>query len=85
MLVSFGVAWPANIRNSLRVKSSKGRSLQFLIIIIVGYVFGLGAKVAAGTINYVALFYLINLLMVSFDAGLYFHYRRRDLIKNGLR
>jgi hypothetical protein len=78
MLISFGLAWPANIRNSLKIKSSKTRSVQFLLIIIVGYLFGLGAKFAAGALNYVALFYLINLLMVSFDVYLYFHYRRLD-------
>jgi hypothetical protein len=78
MLVAFGLAWPANIRNSLKVKSSRGRSLHFLIIIIIGYIFGICAKIANNQITYVTLFYLINLLMVTFDMILYFHYRRLD-------
>ncbi|MDR1872878.1 MAG: hypothetical protein LBS60_13335 [Deltaproteobacteria bacterium] len=80
MLVSFGLAWPANIRNSLRIKNSKGRSLQFLIIVIVGYLFGLAANILKGNINYVTFFYTINLLMVSFDLCLYFYYLKpKDL------
>jgi hypothetical protein len=81
MLIAFGLAWPANIRNSLKIKSSRGRSLQFLIIIIIGYLFGLGAKLAADKLNYVFFFYLINLIMVTTDLGLYFYYRRQDRLK----
>ncbi|MDR1657088.1 MAG: hypothetical protein LBT47_05975 [Deltaproteobacteria bacterium] len=83
MLISFGLAWPANIRNSLKIKTARGRSVHFLIIVIIGYLFGLGAKIAASNVNYVALFYLINLLMVSFDLSLYYHYRRLDYKKTG--
>ncbi|MDR0548017.1 MAG: hypothetical protein LBI10_01170 [Deltaproteobacteria bacterium] len=81
MLIAFGLAWPANIRNSLKVKSSISKSVHFLIIVIVGYLFGLGAKIAAGAVNYVAFFYLLNLLMVSFDLYLYYYYRRLDRLK----
>jgi hypothetical protein len=83
MLVTFGFAWPANILNSLRVKSSRGRAPVFLIIIIIGYIFGLLAKVVSHNLNYVAVFYLINMAMVSFDLYLYFHYRAMDKIKFG--
>jgi hypothetical protein len=81
MLVSFGAAWPANIRNSLKVKSSKGRSVHFLYIIIIGYIFGIGAKIALSVYNYVTFFYLLNLLMVSFDLFLYFRFQRLDRLK----
>jgi hypothetical protein len=83
MLVSFGLAWPANILNSLRVKSSRGRTPVFLIIVIIGYAFGLLAKVVSNTVNYVAIFYLINMAMVSFDTYLYFRYRAMDKLKFG--
>jgi hypothetical protein len=79
MMVTFGLAWPANILNSLRVKSSRGRTPVFLIIIILGYVLGLTAKLFSPQgLNYVALFYLVNLVMVSVDLSLYFRYRALD-------
>jgi hypothetical protein len=79
MMVAFGIAWPANILNSLRVKSSRSRSPQFFIIVMSGYILGLAAKFFddAG-LNYVAFFYLINLAMVGFDTFLYYHYRALD-------
>jgi hypothetical protein len=78
MLVTFGLAWPANILNTLRVKSSRGRSPTFLWLVAAGYVLGLGAKVARSDLDYVVFFYLVNLLMVSCDCFLYYHFRRRD-------
>jgi hypothetical protein len=79
MMVTFGLAWPANILNSLRVKSSRGRTPVFLIIIIIGYVLGLSSKLFAPRgLNYVALFYFINLVMVSVDLVLYFRYKALD-------
>ncbi|MDR2455175.1 MAG: hypothetical protein LBE49_01080, partial [Deltaproteobacteria bacterium] len=79
MMVTFGLAWPANILNSLRVKSSRGRTPVFLIIIIIGYMLGLTSKFFAPQgLNYVALFYSINLVMVSVDLSLYFRYRALD-------
>jgi hypothetical protein len=78
MLLAFGLAWPANIINSLKVKSSRGRSPVFLFIVNIGYVFGLSAKVIGGDLNYVAFFYILNMAMVSFDAYLYYRYRARD-------
>jgi uncharacterized membrane protein len=82
MMVTFGLAWPANIMNSLRVKSSRGRTPVFLMIIIVGYLFGLAAKFLSPTgLNYVAFFYLLNLIMVSIDLTLYFRYRATDRAK----
>jgi hypothetical protein len=78
MLVTFGLAWPANILNSLKVKSSRSRSPIFLIIVAIGYVFGLSAKFVSHQINYVVFFYLLNICMVSFDLFLYFHYLSKD-------
>jgi hypothetical protein len=82
MLVTFGLAWPANILNSLRVKSSRSRSPVFLFIVNIGYVFGLMAKVVGNNLNYVAIFYLINMAMVSFDTYLYYRYRAKDRLND---
>ncbi|MDR1039613.1 MAG: hypothetical protein LBR80_05485 [Deltaproteobacteria bacterium] len=74
MLVAFGFAWPANILHTLRHKSTQGKSLLFLLIVFVGYMFGIGAKVLGDTINYVLFFYLANIIMVGIDTCLYFYY-----------
>jgi len=78
MLVSFGFAWPVTILKTLSCKSTAGKSLPFMLIVLVGYVFGLSAKFFRGDLNYVALLYFINLLMVLADTLLYFHYRRLE-------
>jgi hypothetical protein len=84
MLVAFGFAWPANILHTLRRKSAIGKSLSFLIIVIIGYIFGASAKLVQGNINYVLLFYIINLSMVSFDLSLYFYYSGKEKKLKGI-
>jgi len=79
MLVAFGFAWPANILKTLSNRSTAGKSLAFLLIVLAGYVFGLAAKFIRGHLNYVAFFYALNLVLVLADTILYFHYRRREL------
>ena len=78
MLVAFGFAWPTNILNTLKNRSTAGKSLAFLLIVLTGYVFGLAAKLIRGHFNYVAFFYALNLILVLADTLLYFHYRRRE-------
>ena len=78
MLVAFGLAWPVNILKTFRNKSTTGKSLAFLLIVLAGYVFGLSAKLIRGHLNYVAVFYAVNLLLVLADTLLYFHYRRLE-------
>ncbi|MDR1081296.1 MAG: hypothetical protein LBQ79_10145 [Deltaproteobacteria bacterium] len=82
MLVAFGFAWPANILHTLRSKSIRGKSITFLAIVFVGYMFGIGAKVLGDTINYVLIFYVANTLLVGCDICLYIHYWNREREKN---
>lgn len=79
MVVSFGFAWPTSIANSLRARTAKGKSPYFLAIIIFGYICGIASKFIAGKFNYVVIFYVINLVMVSIDLGIYFRNRRLDM------
>jgi|GEM_PF-227868 len=44
MLICFGLAWPLNIIKSLRTKSTQGKSVLFLIVILIGYVAGITHK-----------------------------------------
>lgn len=77
MLICFGLAWPLNIIKSLRTKSTQGKSVLFLIVILIGYVAGITHKLLYSR-NIVLVLYCINFAMVSMDTFLYFHYRRRE-------
>ena len=79
MMVAFGFSWPNNIITSLKTKSTKGKSLAFLILIDIGYVCGILSKLLSGNIIwYVMFFYVLNFVMVSFDLVLYFYYRHKE-------
>ncbi|MBE5770591.1 MAG: hypothetical protein IJE17_02555 [Clostridia bacterium] len=78
MVISFGCSWPMNIIKSLRAKTTKGKSLMFLLLIEFGYVCGIISKLVSGNITYVFIFYVLNLLMVGTDIALYFRNLRLD-------
>ncbi len=79
MLVLFGCSWPNNIIKSLKTKSTKGKSLLFLILIDTGYVCGILAKLLAPTFKwYVLAVYILNFIMVTTDLVLYFHYLAKE-------
>lgn len=78
MVICFGISWPMAILKSLRSRTAKGKSLVFLLFILVGYAFGITSKFISGTITYVVVFYIINFVMVAIDVGLYFRNHRLD-------
>lgn len=79
MIVSFGFSWPNNILTTLRNKSTKGKSLAFLILIDTGYFCGIIGKILGGNIVwYVMFFYVLNFIMVSIDLCLYFYYKNKE-------
>lgn len=78
MLVCFGVSWPFNIAKSLRSRTAKGKSVIYEILVVVGYFFGLAAKIILGDVNYVMIFYIVDILMVTTDIILTFRNRRLD-------
>lgn len=78
MVICFGISWPMNIIKSLKTRTAKGKSLLFLLFILVGYVFGIAAKLISGNITYVFFFYVLNFIMVSTDVILYFRNKRLD-------
>lgn len=72
MIVSFGVSWPMNVMKSIRTRSTKGKSIVFLVLIFVGYIFGIVSKLVAPSFKgYVMFFYVLNLIMVGTDIILY--------------
>ncbi|SET00327.1 PQ loop repeat-containing protein [Natronincola peptidivorans] len=71
MLLCFGAAWPFSIYKSYKSKSVAGKSPYFLMILIMGYFFGILNKIFY---NYDQVVYLygLNLVLVSTDLSLYF-------------
>ena len=78
MIICFGLSWPMNILKSIRSKTAKGKSLLFLCLIDIGYVFGITGKIITHTYNLATVFYFINFAMVTADIILYFHNSRLD-------
>jgi len=78
MVLSFGAAWPTSIAKSIKARTAKGKSIFFLSIILFGYACGIGSKFAAGNLNYVVIFYIINFVMVSIDMAIYFRNQKID-------
>lgn len=77
MVVLFGCSWPFNVYKSIKSKTTKGKSLLFLVLIDVGYVAGIASKIVSPTFNWntmwwVFAFYILNFVMVSIDLVLYF-------------
>ncbi|MBR5284601.1 MAG: hypothetical protein IKU27_06105 [Clostridia bacterium] len=76
MLICFGAAWPMNIAKSIKTKSTKGKSLPFLLTILVGYISGITHKILHSQ-DIVMVLYIINFIMVSIDTGLYFYNKKQ--------
>ena len=78
MIVSFGVSWPMNVVKSFKARTTKGKSLAFLLLILFGYVAGIASKFVNEAYMtsfaqkwYVLFFYVLNFVMVSIDLCLY--------------
>ena len=85
MIVSFGASWPMNVIKSWKTRTTKGKSLAFLLLILFGYVAGITGKFMNPVYMaefaekwYVLFFYVLNFIMVSVDLILYFRNKRLD-------
>ena len=74
MLICFGCAWPISIYKTWKTKSSSGKSLIFLVVIIIGYIAGFLFEIL-GELNDVVYLYILNLIMVFTDLTLSIKYR----------
>lgn len=72
MLVCFGFSWPLNVIKAYKAKTAKGTSLPFIMLIIIGYIAGISAKLISCQINYVLIAYILNLAIVSLNVIVYF-------------
>ena len=78
MLVCFGFSWPMAVIKNYKARSAKAMSLYFIVLIITGYIAGIAAKICAHNYSYVLIVYVINLVMVSINLGVYFRNKRLD-------
>ncbi len=85
MIVSFGFSWPLNVIKSYKARTTKGKSLAFLLLIFFGYIAGIASKFVNESYManiaekwYVLFFYVLNFIMVGADLIMYIRNRRLD-------
>ena len=79
MIIAFGCSWPINVIKSYKVRTTKGKSLAFLLLIFGGYICGITGKLLSpGYKWYVLFFYVLNFIMVGVDVMLYVRNYRLD-------
>lgn len=81
MLACFGLSWPISVYKSIKSKSTQGKSVVFIIAIIIGYISGIIGKIVNNQLTYVLIIYCLNLIVVSVDLILFF-INRKDEEKN---
>ena len=83
MLICFGLSWPMSLYKNIKAKTAKSMSLQFTLLIIIGYIAGITAKIINNSFNYVLLIYILNIIIVSANIFVYFinlNYDKRKTI-----
>ena len=93
MVLCFGASWPMNVLKSWKARTTKGKSLAFLCLILFGYIAGIAGKLLNPVYMaeiaekwYVLFFYVLNFVMVGTDLILYFRNMgiERSEKKNGV-
>ena len=79
MIICFGLSWPLSVYKSYKARTTAGKSIVFLTIIWLGYIFGIAGKFLTHNINYVLIIYIFNLIIVSCDLILYFRNKALDM------
>ena len=77
MLLCFGISWPFAIVRSYRARSVKGKSLAFLVLLLLAYIAGILHK-ALFRFDIVIALYIYNFVMVAADIVLYIRNLKLD-------
>ncbi|TAL25088.1 MAG: hypothetical protein EPN94_06010 [Nitrospirae bacterium] len=75
MLLCFGAAWPVSIYKSYTSRTTAGKSVTFLFIVLIGYIAGIFHKVF-NNFDFVIWLYIMNAAMVAVDILLYMRNKR---------
>jgi len=78
MLICFGLSWPINAMKAYKSRTAVGTSWMFLALITFGYLAGIAAKFAGGTVNWVLAVYFINLAALAANWIIYARNRSLD-------
>jgi len=82
MLACFGASWPVNLYKSIKTRSTKGKSLLFLILIDLGYIVGITGKLIVWGTSWVSILafcvYVFNFVFVTADFAMYFVNKARE-------
>ncbi len=76
MLICFGAGWPFSVWKQWKTKTSAGKSLLFLVLVLIGYLLGAIHKLLYSP-DVVIVLYLVNFLLVFVDLCLCFRYQPR--------
>ena len=71
MLICFGAAWPVSIYKSYTSRTTAGKSVIFLFVVLAGYIAGIFHKILSNP-DFVVWLYGVNAIMVVIDILLYF-------------
>ena len=83
MIVCFDVSWPLNIYKAWKARTTKGSSVPFYFLILVGYLFGIASKInklrrGLSIPDYVWFFYILNSVIVTLGIVVWFRNRSLD-------
>ena len=88
MVALFGASWPFNIIRAYKARTTKGTSIWFTLLILVGYVMGIVSKITAAVAHgagywnflkiFAFVFYCINLCMLTIALLIYFRNKKLD-------
>jgi len=78
MLICFGVSWPFSVAKTYKTKNVKGKSILFLNLVLLGYIFGILHKIIYN-MNFVIYLYVLNGLLVLTEIILYYKYNIKEL------
>ena len=85
MLACFGLSWPISVYKSIKSRSTQGKSIVFIIAIIIGYISGIIGKIVNNQLTYVLIIYCFNLVVVSVDLVLFYINRKNEKTNFGNR
>lgn len=80
MLVCFGVSWPVSIARSIRARSAKGKSLLFLVLLLLAYISGILHK-SLVSFDIVIALYILNTIMILIEISLFIRNTKIDKAK----
>ena len=81
MLICFGISWPFSIARSWKARSTKGKSIMYLLLLGLAYISGILHKTIV-SLDIVLALYILNFLMVSIDIALYIRNAKLDRLRD---